>query len=39
MSSGREELGQVGSGKAIGSDLQLWKDPLWLPGERVEGEP
>ena len=39
MSSGQEEPGQVGSGKAIGSDLQVWKDPLWLPGEKVEGEP
>lgn len=37
VSLGQEELGQVGSGHMTGSDLQGWKGPLWLPGERMEG--
>lgn len=33
MSSGQEKPGKVGSGQGP----PLWKDFLWLPGERLEG--
>lgn len=35
VSFGQEELEQVGSGHMTGPDLQGWKGPLWLPGERM----